>query len=126
MKRLYIQERDFIPGIVLDKENNRFEITGKACPENMEEFYAPVFKWLDSYLEDPNDETVFHINLKYYNTASSKALLKILQKLEKIQIKNKKVKVVWHYDPDDEELLMAGEDYSELISVPFEFVKNEN
>lgn len=124
MKRLFIQERDFIPGILLDKEKNRFEITGKACPENMDEFYEPVFKWLDEYIENPNDVTEFHINLQYYNTASSKALLKIMQKLEKIQTKNKIVKIIWHYDPDDEELFIAGVDYAELITIPFEFVKN--
>jgi len=124
MKRFYIQERDFIPGVILDKEKNKFEITGKACPENMEEFYDPIFKWLDEYIENPNEITEFHINLQYYNTASSKAILKIMQKLEKLHNKNKNVKIIWHYEEDDEELLIAGEDYAELISVPFEFVKN--
>lgn len=123
MKRLFIQERDFIPGVILDKEKNKFEITGKACPENMEEFYDPIFKWLDEYIETPNDTTDFHINLQYYNTASSKAILKIMQKLEKLYNKKQNVKIYWHYDAEDEELLIAGEDYAELISIPFEFVK---
>lgn len=123
MKRLFIQERDFIPGVILDKEKNKFEMTGKACPENMEEFYDPIFKWLDEYIETPNEITDFHINLQYYNTASSKAILKIMQKLEKLHNKNKAVKIFWHYDAEDEELLIAGEDYAELISIPFEFVK---
>ena len=125
MKRLVLQQREFIPGIILDKEKGRFEITGKACPENMEEFYEPVFYWLDEYSENPNKETVFTVKLVYYNTASSKALLKILQKLEQIQKKGYDVKIKWYYDPDDEELLIAGEDYAELIKLPFEFIPSK-
>ncbi len=121
MKRIFIQERDFIPGVILDKEKGKFEITGKACPENMEEFYEPIFSWLDEYAESPNNETTFTVKLVYYNTASSKALLKILQKLEKLRNKGHEVKVAWYYEKDDEELQIAGEDYAELIKLPFEF-----
>ena len=121
MDRIIVKERDFIPGVILDKEDGRFEITGKACPENLDEFYAPIFRWLDDYTIDPNDETVFDIKLIYYNTASSKAILKIMQKLEFIQDNGNKVKIRWFYEKDDEELQIAGEDYSDLIRVPFEF-----
>ena len=123
MKRIFVKERDFIPGVILDKDKNKSEITGKACPENLDEFYDPIFRWLDEYAATPNKQTVFDIKLVYYNTASSKALLKIMQKLE-IMIKNgADVKIRWFYEEDDEELLIAGEDYSELIQVPFEFIQ---
>lgn len=123
MKNILIKERDFIPGVILDKEKSLFEITGKACPENLDEFYDPIFKWLDEYASDPNEETTFNIKLVYYNTASSKALLKIMQKLEKMQNNGTQVKIRWHYEEEDEELLIAGEDYAELIKVPFEFIE---
>ncbi len=123
MKSILINERDFIPGVILDKEKECFEITGKACPENLEDFYAPIFNWLDDYITAPNKETIFEIKLIYYNTASSKALLKIMQKLEKLQNLGNIVKIKWYYEEDDEELLIAGEDYAELIKVPFEFIQ---
>ncbi|MBN2890436.1 MAG: DUF1987 domain-containing protein [Bacteroidales bacterium] len=123
MKSILIKERDFIPGVILDKVNGRFEITGKACPENLDEFYDPIFRWLDEYTNDPNPETTFDIKLIYYNTASSKALLKIMQKLEILQNNGSEVKIRWHYELDDEELLIAGEDYAELIKVKFEFIQ---
>ena len=122
MKRYLITERDFIPGIVLDKEKGHFEISGKACPENLDEFYDPIFRWLDDYATEPNDDTIFDIKLIYYNTASSKALLKIMQKLEHLRTAGNEVKIRWHYEEEDEELLIAGEDYAELIKVPFEFI----
>ncbi len=126
MKRILIQERDFIPGVLLDKEKGIFEMTGKACPENLDEFYDPIFRWLDEYIENPNEETIFEVKLVYYNTASSKALLKILQKLELLQKKGHKVIVRWHYEEDDEDLQIAGEDYAELIQIQFEFVPHKD
>lgn len=126
MKRILIKERDFIPGVILDKEQGIFEMTGKACPENLDEFYDPIFKWLDEYSEDPNKETIFEVKLVYYNTASSKALLKILQKLEFMFKKGHKIIIRWHYEEDDEDLQIAGEDYAELIQIPFEFIPHQN
>ncbi|HDQ15642.1 MAG TPA: DUF1987 domain-containing protein [Bacteroidetes bacterium] len=123
MRRILITEKEFIPGVVLDKDAGIFELTGKACPENLDEFYDPIFRWLDEYSNDPNDITVFEVKLIYYNTASSKALLKILQKLEKLSTNGYKVKINWYYDAKDEELLIAGEDYAELIKIPFDFIQ---
>jgi hypothetical protein len=123
MRKIQIQERDFIPGVILDKDKGIFQLSGKACPENMEEFYEPIFRWLDEYAQNPNPQTIFKVKLIYYNTASSKALLKILQKLENIYKNGNKVSVKWYYDEDDEELLIAGEDYAELIKLPFEFIQ---
>lgn len=125
MERIFVQERDFTPGIILDKKEGQFEISGKACPENMEEFYGPIFKWIDEYIKNPNKTTVFTVNLNYYNTASSKALLKMLQKLEKLHIEGNIVQINWVYEAEDEELLIAGEDYAELIKIPFKFVEKK-
>ena len=32
--------------------------------------------------------------------------------------------VFWHYEKEDEELQIAGEDYAELIKVPFKFIED--
>ena len=126
MKKLLIQERDFIPGVILNKEEGSFEISGKACPENLDEFYSPIFRWLDEYAESPNEKTIFDVKLVYYNTASSKALLKILQKLEAIKNAGFEVLIKWHYEENDEDLQIAGEDYAELIQIPFEFIPHND
>lgn len=126
MKKLLIQERDFIPGVILNKEEGCFEISGKACPENLDEFYSPIFRWLDEYTESPNEKTIFDVKLVYYNTASSKALLKILQKLETIKNAGSEVLIKWHYEENDEDLQIAGEDYAELIQIPFEFIPHND
>ncbi len=117
----YLPE-SFFPGVVLDKENGIFEISGRACPEDPIEFYKPVFDWLDDYSEAPLEHTVFTFNMTYYNTASSKAIMMLMQRLEEIANDGNKVTVRWYYQEDDEDMMEAGNDYNEMIDVDFELI----
>jgi hypothetical protein len=58
----------------------------------------------------------------YFNTASSKLLLDILMKLEEIHEAGHDVLIRWHYPEDDEDMEEAGEEYSDIVDVPFEQV----
>jgi len=118
-RKINIPEREIQPGITLDAEKGIFRIVGRACPEDAFTFYAPVIEWLEDYVENPNDETIFEFYLTYYNTASSKVILRIMQILEKIQEKDKKVEIHWYHHPDDEDMMIAGEDYSEIVDITF-------
>ena len=117
-----MEESGFLPGIILDKESGKMILTGRACPEDPLEFYKPVFNWFDNYAENPNDKTVFEFKLSYYNTATSKVLMMLLQKLEEISEDGNEVLVRWHYPDDDEDMQEAGEDYSEMVELKFEMV----
>lgn len=113
------------PGITLDTTMNSFELYGKSCPENVVEFYQPILDWLDKYKDNALDKTVFEFRLQYYNTASSKVLFVIMQKLESIFESGKEVVIKWYYPEDDEALEEAGEEYDDLIDVPFELIPIE-
>ena len=104
------------------KENNIFEISGRSLPEDVVVFYKPILEWLDEYKNDPLDKTVFNFKLEYFNTASSKLLLDVLLKLEDINNDGHEVLVKWHYPDDDEDMEEAGEEYSDIVDVPFEQV----
>jgi hypothetical protein len=113
------------PGITLDIDNGIFELYGKSCPENVVEFYQPMMDWLDEYKDHALDKTVFEFRLQYYNTASSKVLFIIMQKLEAVYEAGKEVLIKWIYPEDDEALEEAGEEYDDLIDVPFELIATE-
>ncbi len=115
----------FVPGILLDKDAGVLEMTGRACPEDPVEFYKPIFDWLDGYAEAPNEKTIFDFKLTYYNTATSKVLMMLLQKLEELADDGHNVLVRWHYPDDDEDMEEAGEDYDEMIDVDFEMISYE-
>ena len=122
MSVIKIQGTDDTPTVTLDKENNIFEISGRSLPEDVVVFYKPILEWLDEYKNDPLEKTVFNFKLEYFNTASSKLLLDVLLKLEDINNDGHDVVVKWHYPDDDEDMEEAGEEYSDIVDVPFEQV----
>ena len=110
------------PSVVLDKDNNKFEMQGKSFPEEARSFFQPMIDWLKEYIQDPNEKTEFKINMEYYNTASSKMILEVLKIIKELHKNGNKVEVQWHYPEDDEDMLEAGEDYEEILQVPFKYV----
>ncbi len=123
MEALIRQGDQTYPTIVLDKANNRFEISGTSVPEDTETFYRPVIKWLDEYAKNPNDETNFLIKMDHLNVTSSKRILYILFKLNELIKKGKKVSISWHYREDDDDSLEDGHDFAFMVKIPFEFIK---
>ncbi|MFN8256385.1 MAG: DUF1987 domain-containing protein [Bacteroidales bacterium] len=122
MQAIKIKGSDDTPNVILDKENGIFEISGRSLPEDVAAFYEPILDWLEAYAEDPLEKTVFNFKLEYFNTASSKLLLDVLLKLEDMYDDGKDVLVRWHYPDDDEDMEEAGEEYADIVEVPFEQV----
>ncbi len=122
MEVIKIQGTDDTPTVTLEADKGLFEISGRSLPEDVTVFYAPILSWLDDYAGSPNPKTVFTFKLVYFNTASSKLLLDILVKLEKIHEDGHDVLVKWCYPEDDEDMKDAGEEYSEIVDIPFEQV----
>ena len=122
MKVLSYKPEGYLPGIILDRNSGKFEISGKTCPEDAVEFYDPVFEWLDEYANDPIDETVFNFRLTYFNTVSSKIIMMIMFRLEELSEDGHNVKVKWFYPEDDEDIEEAGVDYEGMLEVDFEMI----
>jgi hypothetical protein len=120
METIKILGTDDTPTVILDTENDIFEISGRSLPEDVTAFYDPILNWLDEYASSPNAKTVFIFKLVYFNTASSKLLLDILMKLEEMNEDGKSVLVKWFYPEDDEDMQEAGEEYADIVDVPFE------
>ncbi len=117
MEIIQLEGTEDTPKITLNKEAALFEISGRSLPEDSAEFYAPILEWLGKYKEDSNPETKFHFKLEYFNTASSKLILDILSVLEDIE----GTTIIWYYHEDDEDMEEAGEEFSDLVDIEFEF-----
>lgn len=122
MEIINIKGTEDTPNVVLDKAKGIFELSGRSLPEDVNQFYEPILNWIDSYSSEPNEETVFNFKLEYFNTASSKVILDILLKFEEIFEKGKSIKIKWHYHEEEEDMLEAGEEYADIVEVPFEYV----
>jgi len=122
MEIMKIKGTDDTPSVVLDKDSEIFEISGRSLPEDVTTFYEPILNWLDEYAESPNSKTVFTFKLVYFNTASSKLLLDILMKLEEMYENGNDILIKWYYPEDDEDMEEAGEEYADIVDIPFEQV----
>jgi hypothetical protein len=120
MDALNLAGTDETPAVVFDNKKGAFEIRGRSIPLDATEFYAPVIEWMQRYAQSPNPTTHLTVRLEYFNTASAKQILDLLYALEKI----KGASVGWHFDEDDEDMEEAGQEFAELVKIPFEFKAN--
>ncbi|MEM6299303.1 MAG: DUF1987 domain-containing protein [Bacteroidota bacterium] len=118
MENFFLEGSSKTPELKFDPTAGTFSISGRSIPENSIEFYKPLFEWLDNYTENPTEETALDVKLEYFNTSSSKCLVEIFRKLEKLQASGKSVKINWYYEEDDEDMEESGEDFQEIIEVP--------
>ena len=124
MEAIRISGTDESPEIILDKNENTFKFSGKSLPEDVKEFYNPIHKWIEEYAKNPNEETIVEFDMEYFNSASSKQILDILEQFATILENDKKVVVKWHYIADDEDMEDAGESYADIVDIPFELVSH--
>ena len=112
------------PEILLDRSGSigRIQFLGRSLPDDARSFYTPILVWIEEYFSNPHEKTIVRFDLEYFNTASSKMLLQIIKKLEKLENHNKNVSIEWCYMEDDEDILESGKTFQELTSVPFSFV----
>lgn len=122
MEGLLLEATNLTPYISFDAENGKLELKGRSIPENSLEFYKPVFEWLDNYVTTPASKTIVEIKFDYFNTSSSKCILDILKKIDKIDEAGEDVLIKWYYDEADEDMMEAGEDYSDLLDAPFDLI----
>lgn len=119
MESYYLEATPKTPKLDFNPDAETFLISGRSIPENSIEFYKPLLDWLDKYVSNPLDSTTFEIKLEYFNTSSSKCLVEIFRKLEKIHDNGSKVTVEWYFDEEDEDMEESGEDFKEIIKIPF-------
>ncbi len=120
MEVIKIMGTDDTPNVILDPENDIFEISGRSLPEDVSAFYEPILNWLDEYANNAKEKTVFSFKLVYFNTASSKMLLDVLMKLEEMYENGLDILIKWYFPEDDEDMEEAGEEYADIVDVPFE------
>lgn len=123
MEVINIKGTDDTPSVVLDKDAGLFEFSGRSLPEDVTQFYDPIINWIKDYAGDPNDKTEVLFKLEYFNTASSKVLLDILLLYEDINNNGGNVVIKWHYHEDEEDMKEAGEEYEDIVDVPFEYIE---
>ena len=120
MKKLELANTEDTPYLLLDKDNNKFEISGRSLPEDAFGFYGAAHEWLESYVEDANANTELVMNLDYFNSSSARNIVEMLLILEKITETGNVIKVTWLYMEDDDVMKGRGEEIQSVVELPFE------
>ena len=125
MQNLNLSATKSSPEILFDAETNTLSIIGESYPENTAQFYEPVFAWLEEYIDSLEDQQVtFNMELIYFNSSSSKALMDIFDILEEACDDDKNIVLNWIYDEDNDAALEYGEEFAEDIeSLTFNLVE---
>ncbi|MBN2524335.1 MAG: DUF1987 domain-containing protein [Bacteroidales bacterium] len=122
MDPLIISGTEDTPEVILNKKEGTFQINGRSLPEDVIEFYTPVFSWLEQYVANPNEETKFKVKIDYFNSASQRAINEIFNILTRINLKGKKIIVEWYFYQDDDEMREAGQEYAEITNLNFQYI----
>jgi len=121
MKIVKIPAEKTTPEVELNP-NGSLKIRGRSIHENIRDFFKPIEEWIGDYVSnEPVEVTTIDINLEYFNSATAKALLNILQKLVRVQLKSRKLVVNWYYEKGDEDIQERGEYFSSVLKIPFNF-----
>ncbi len=115
------------PGVIFNKDNNVFEMTGRSFPADADSFYQPLLNWLEEFKKTEfKEELEFNVKMEYFNTASAKMLLDVFFKLEDISEAGKNIRILWHYVEEDEDMQEAGEEFDDIVEIDFELIEYES
>jgi hypothetical protein len=122
MKKVAIEGTAKTPTVLFDAESGLLEIKGRSIPENSTEFFRPLMEALKSNQNSLGKAINVNFQLEYFNTSSSKCILDLLKLLATIKKAGVEVLVNWYYEEDDEDMLESGENYQEIVNIPFKML----
>lgn len=112
MNDLHIQGEKgtfFVPNVHFSAETGICQIDGESYLEDTFQFYKPLVEWIHEYAATQRP-LVFNVGLTYFNTASSRSILDLLQALKEYELAGGKVTVNWAVKEWDEDMQQEVED----------------
>ena len=127
MEKIFQEPTRVTPLINFDPELGLLEIKGRSSPENSVQFYQALIDALTDFAEtDEAPDLTANIAFEYFNTSSSKCLFDVFKKMSKVEANGRNLTINWFYEEDDEDMMEAGEDYSDLLDLDFNFLEIED
>ena len=129
MKKVFFEPTEFTPGVLFDPQKMEFKMWGNSRPEDLTEFYYPLTKWWEDFVEDivkykeskyPDLKNLeLHIEIEYFNSASSKMIFDIFKCMRVLASVGIKHKVNWYYFEDDEDIYESAVELSYELEMKF-------
>jgi hypothetical protein len=120
IKNLFIEGTAKVPQIDFNQLSGELRLSGKSIPEDASRIYKPIVEWINEYIKSPRLATNLHVNLEYFNSATSIWLAKIVKALSKISKVDCVLIIHLYFDIGDFESM----DKEELEDIVFTLVGN--
>ncbi|MDQ3110775.1 MAG: DUF1987 domain-containing protein [Bacteroidota bacterium] len=106
-------------GVNFDADKAMLVINGNSIPENSDEFFQPLYDWVDKFKQGHQGKVTLRIFMTYFNTSTIRHIIGIMKRL--IQRYSKDLTIIWAYEKGDEEIMDRGQDISEVVKFAFQF-----
>ena len=117
MQNLVIPATARTPEVSFDFGQHHLRLVGESYPEDVTEFYSPVFRALDAYLASLGQGGCrFDFELIYLNSSSAKAIMMLMDKLDAAAGNGATIDVFWYYDKEDDTMQELGEEFGEDLT----------
>ncbi len=131
MEKFEVEATQFTPHVILDPQKNEFLFKGVSLPENIHEFYTPIFDWLNEFRDcldksqfKPRGKMKFIFDLHYFNSGSARMIMDMIHKFEEITETGYEAEVVWCSEEGDAVIEDSGKEFANLSEIPFSFKTN--
>ena len=100
-------------------------ISGRSIPTNTSRSFNQLIETFYRYSRKPKSKTEIHIELEYINSASNRSLLNLLIVAEHLFKEENEVEVKWYYYDEEEIMLEQGQIFSDLLTLPINFIQKD-
>lgn len=111
------------PSVSFDEEANIFKIEGVSTLVNAIDFYDGAIGWINTNEIQLKGSITFLFHLPYFNSASMKGILMLMQRIKKGIDNGHSWSISWHVEDDDEFLLDAAESFEEMLGVSIHLIR---
>jgi hypothetical protein len=105
--------------------DGKLSISGRSIPEDASKFFDALYVWVYEYCARPAENTNVEIQLEYFNSGSSKAVLHMLRELVELRNKGRNVVFNWYYEEGDDDILERGQYIASILETKFNFIMVE-
>tara|TARA_B100001057_G_scaffold485185_1_gene564504 strand:- start:612 stop:1010 length:399 start_codon:yes stop_codon:yes gene_type:complete len=123
MNQLYKKASKQTPLVSFNSEKGVLVIDGNCNLDDPTLFFHDLSEWINQYANSPAEKTLLTINIDSINISNSKFILNIIYQIDSIYKSNFDAKIRWVFRNDEDGNYELGNDYAEMVSVPFEFIE---
>lgn len=110
------------PAILFDAEKGEITISGKSYPENVNDIYKELLDAVETYKSNPQKKTTVNFHWLYYNTATSKIIVRILADLKAAPTE---LVLNWYVRRGFTMMVEKAELIREIMDIPMEIIFEE-